>query len=57
MAHLLHNCAINVRANYPAVDELVARVKAVTIKNRLRRAFFTSIGQPPQPVVTRWGVG
>ena len=27
----------------------------MTIKNRSRRAFFTSIGQPPQPVVTRWG--
>ena len=55
MAHLLHNCAMKVRANYPAVDELVARVKAVTIKNRSKRAFFTSIGQPPHPVVTRWG--
>ena len=44
MAHLLHSCAMKVRANYPAVDELVARVKAVTIKNRSRRAFFTSIG-------------
>ena len=46
---------MKVRANYPAVDELVARVKAVTIKNRSRRVFFTSIGQPTQPVVTRWG--
>ena len=55
MGHLLHTCAMKVRANYPAVDELVAMVKAVTIKNRSRRAFFTSIGQPPQPVVTRWG--
>ena len=40
MAHLLHNFAMKVRANYPAVDELVARVKAVTIKNRSRRVFF-----------------
>ena len=55
MAYLLHNCAMKMRANYPAVNELVARVKAVTIKNRSRRAFFTSIGQPPQPVITRWG--
>ena len=55
MGHLLHTCAMKVRANYPAVDELVAMVKAVTIKNRSRRAFFTSISQPPQPVVTRWG--
>ena len=55
MAYLLHNCAMKVRANYPAVDELVARVKAVTVKNRSRRVFFISIGQSPQPVVTRWG--
>ena len=40
MAHLLHNCAMKVRANYPAVDELVARVNAVTIKNRSRRVFL-----------------
>ena len=46
---------MKVRANYPAVDELVAKVKALTIKNRSRRVFFTSIGQPPQPVVTIWG--
>ena len=26
MVHLLLNCAMKVRANYPAVDELVARV-------------------------------
>ena len=39
MAHLLHNCAMKARANYPAVDELVARVKAVTI-NRSKRIFL-----------------
>ena len=44
MAHLPHNCAIKVRANYPAVDELIARVKAVTSKNRSRLTCFTSIG-------------
>ena len=40
MAYLLHNCAMKVRANYPAVDELVACVIAVTIKNKSRRVFF-----------------
>ena len=53
MSHLLHNCAMKVRANYPAIDELVARVKVVTIKNT-SRTFLASTGQPPQPVVTRW---
>ena len=33
MAHL-HNCAMKVRVNNSAADELVAKVKAVTIKNR-----------------------
>ena len=40
MSHLLHNCAMKVRANYPAADELVAKIKAVTIKNRSRRVFL-----------------
>ena len=31
---------MKVRANYPAVDELITRVKAMTIKNRSRRVFF-----------------
>ena len=53
MSHLLHNCAMKVRANYRAVDELVARVKAVTITNT-SKTFFASTGQPAQPVVTRW---
>ena len=57
IAHLLQNCATTVRANYPAVDELVARVKAVTITNKLIRALLTFIGQPSQPVATRWAVG
>ena len=45
MAPILHNCAMKVRANYPAIDELVATVKSVTFKNK--RVFFTAIGEPP----------
>ena len=45
---------MKVRANNPAVDELVATVKAVTIKNR-SRVFFTAIGKPTHPVLTEWG--
>ena len=37
------------------VDNLVARVKAATIKNKSRQAQFKHIGSPPEPVVTRWG--
>jgi hypothetical protein len=54
MAHLLHNCAMKVRAQFIAVDELIARVKAATVKNKTRKAFFAEIGSPPEPIVTRW---
>lgn len=55
LAHLLHNCAEKVRCHFGDVDNLIARVKAVTVKNRNRRERFASIGTPPQPVLTRWG--
>ena len=54
-AHLLHNCAERVRANFKDVDEVIARVKAVTVKNKTRKSKFDEIGRPPEPVVTRWG--
>ena len=43
MAHLIHNCAMKVRANFPAVDELIAKVKALTVKNKARRILFNVI--------------
>ena len=55
LAHLLHNCAEKVRSSFPEVDTLIARVKAVTVKNKTRRDLFKEIGSPPEPVVTRWG--
>ena len=45
---------MKVRANFRAIDELIAREKALTVKNKARRTLFHAIGQPPQPVVTRW---
>lgn len=54
VAHMFHNCAEKVRACYPKVDNLIARVKAATVKNKPRKEAFREIGQPPQPVVTRW---
>ena len=55
VARLLHNCAEKVRSHFQEVDNLVATVKAVTIKNRNRCNMFGEIGTPPQPVLTRWG--
>jgi len=55
IAHLLHNCALKVKNHFEHVDQLIARIKASTVKNRTREILFHSIGSPPLPVVTRWG--
>lgn len=49
------DCAERVRAFDEDVDEVIARVKATTVKNPSRRSLFEEIGSPPEPVVTRWG--
>ena len=54
LAHLLHNCAMKIKSHFEDVDQLNAKTKAVTIKNKTRQAKFSAIGYPPQPVVTRW---
>ena len=55
VAHLLHNCAMHVRAHFPSVDNLVSCVKACVVRNHLRRALFQPLGYPPELIVTRWG--
>ena len=37
VAHLLHNCAMKIKSHFEDVDQLIAKVKAVTIKNKTRR--------------------
>ena len=57
VAHLLHNCAIRVRAYFKNIDEIIATIKAATIKNKDRRKKdFHNAGlpSPPDPVITRW---
>ena len=53
-AHLWHNCAMKIKSHFEDVDQLIAKVKAVTIKNKSRQAKFSAIGYPPQLVPTRW---
>ena len=53
VAHLLRNCAMKIKSHFEDVDQLIAKVKAVTIKNKTRKAIFSAIGHPPQPVLTR----
>ena len=55
IAHLLYNCAMKIKSQFEDVDQLIAKVKAATIKNKIRQAKFSAIGYPPQPVSTRWG--
>ena len=51
VAHLLHNCAKRVRAQFKNIDEVIA-----TIKNKDRKKDFYDAGlpSPPEPVITRW---
>ena len=53
VAHLLHNCAMKIKSHFEDVDQLIAKVKAVTIKNKIRLAKFFAIGYRPQPVPIR----
>ena len=56
VAHLLHNCATRVRAHFKNIDEVIATIKAATIKNKDRKKDFHDAGlpSPPDPVTTRW---
>ena len=55
VAPLLDNCAMTFKSHFEDVDQLIAKVKTVTTKNKTRQAIFSAIGYPPQPVPTRWG--
>ena len=55
LSHLVHNCCLRIKSYFSKVDNLIATVKAATVKNQIRREMFREIGFPPDPVVTRWG--
>ena len=56
VAHLLHNCAMRVRAHFKNIAEVIATIKAATIKNKDRKKDFHNAGQssPLDLVITRW---
>ena len=56
VAHLLHSCAMRVRAHFKNIDEVIATIKAATIKNKDGKKDFHDAGlpSPPGPVITRW---
>ena len=37
VAHLLHKCAMKIKSHFEDVDQLIAKVKAGTIKNKTRQ--------------------
>ena len=56
VARLLHNCAMRVRTYFKNIDEVVATIKAATIKNKDCKNDFYEAGlpSPPDTVTTRW---
>ena len=46
IAHLLHDCALRVRANLKNIDDVVATIKPLTIKNKDRKKDFHKTGLP-----------
>ena len=40
---------------FKQTDRLIATTKGLIVKNKTRKAQFSSIGAPPIPIVTRWG--
>ena len=56
VAQLLHNYTTRVRAHFKNIDEVIAAIKAATIKNKDRKKDFHDAGLPslPDPVITRW---
>ena len=56
VAHLLHNCAMRVRAQFKNIDEAMATIKAAAIKSKDRKKDFhdSGLSSPPDPVIARW---
>ena len=56
IAHLLHNCAMRMPAHFKNINDVIATIKAATIKNKDRKKDFHDAGvsSPPDPVITRW---
>ena len=49
VARLLHNCAMRVRAYFKNFDEIIATIKAATIKNKDCKKDCHDAGLPSPP--------
>ena len=45
VAHLLHNCGMKIKSHFEDVDQLIAKIKAVTIKNKTRQVKSYKMGK------------
>ena len=41
---------MKIKSHFKDVDQLIAKVKAVTFRNKTRQAKVSAIGYPPQPI-------
>ena len=55
VAHLLYDYTMRVHTHFKNIDEVIATIKAATIKNKNRKKDFHDAGLPssPDPVITR----
>ncbi|KAF7685821.1 hypothetical protein CDIK_3432 [Cucumispora dikerogammari] len=54
IAHLSHNCAMQIKSFYKHVDHLIFSIKSSTFKNNTRKQMFICVSTLPHLVVTRW---
>ena len=56
VAHLLLNYAMHVRAHFKNIDEVIATIKAATIKSKDRKKDYDDADQLSlhDPIITRW---
>ena len=55
VAHLWHSCAIKIKCHFEDADQLIAKVKSVTVQSKTGQAKFAAICRPSPPIVTRRG--
>ena len=55
LCHLLHNAAMQIKAKYDEVNDSIASVEAVIVKNRTRAQRFADVGNLPETVATQRG--
>lgn len=54
LAHLVHNCAMKIKAFFANVDTCIGAIQMITTKNKTNKLLFASIGQPPKIIITRF---